>query len=143
MKSEKGITLISVIIYIIAMTLIVSMMSVISTYFYKNMNNMVEIDPLTEFTKFNSYFTDETNHNNIKILDAKIEENGNSYIAFDNGVQYSFIKANKGIYKNKVKICRNIDNCTFQETIQNGKTVIIVEFRAGDKQETMNYTLDI
>lgn len=143
MKSQKGITLISVTIYIIVMTIVVSIMAVISTYFYKNINSLDNIDSLEQYTKFNTYFTDEVNHKNIKVLDFAAEENGNSYIVFDNGVQYSFIKANKGIYRNKVKICENIDNCTFEEIIQNGKNVIVVEFKAGEKQQTMKFTLEI
>lgn len=141
MKSEKGITLISITIYIIAMTVVVSVMAVVSTYFYKNVNSLTDIDALEQYTKFNSYFTDEINNANIKIIDVKIEENGNSYIIFDNDVQYSFIKANKGIYRNKVKICENIDNCTFKEIIQNGRNVVIVKFESGEKKETMKYTL--
>lgn len=142
MKTQKGITLITVTIYIIAMVIIVSIMSVISTYFFKNVNSTIDVNPLAEYTKFNTFFSDETNHDNIKVLECKTEENGNSYIVFNNGVQYSFIKANKGIYRNQAKIGRNIDNCTFLATIQNGKNVVIVEFKSGTKQETMTYTLD-
>ena len=36
MKSEKGVTLISVTIYVIVMTLLVAIISVITNYFYKN-----------------------------------------------------------------------------------------------------------
>ena len=143
MKSQKGITLISVTIYIIVMTIVVSIMAVISTYFLKNVNNIEDIDPLIEYTKFNSCFSAETNYDNIKVIDCAIEENGNSYIVFNNGVQYSFIKANNGIYRNNAKICKNIDNCTFSEIIQNGKNVVVVEFKARTKQETINYTLDM
>lgn len=143
MKSEKGITLVSVTIYIIAMAIVVGIMAVLSTYFFKNVNNVVDIDPLTEYTKLNSYLTDETNHSNIKILGCAVEENGDSYIAFDNGIQYTFVKANKGIYRNKAKICRDIDKCTFSQEIQNGKTIVIVEFKAENKNETMTYTLSL
>lgn len=143
MKSQKGITLISVTIYVVVLAIVIGIMSVVSTYFFKNINNIENIDPLTQYTKFNSYFSEETNTQNIKVLDCKIEESGNSYIVFDNGVQYSFIKNNKGIYRNRAKICRNIDNCTFSSIIKNGKNVIVVEFESGDKKESMNFTLSM
>lgn len=148
MKSEKGITLISLTVYIIVMALVVAMIAIISTFFYKNVKNVNQtVNPITEYTKFNSFFTKEINNNNIRIL-----ESGNNYIVFDNGVQYTFIEANrvqytfieanKGIYRNKVKICRGIDNCTFENIIENGKNVIKVNFKAGNQEKETKYTLN-
>ena len=58
MKNQKGITLISLTIYIIALTVIIAMLSLISTFFYKNVkDSQNDIEPLTEFTNFNSYFS--------------------------------------------------------------------------------------
>ena len=108
MKSERGVTLTSLIVYIIAMLLVVGILAVISRYFYRNINNINEsIEPHTEYTTFNSYFTDEVNHNGIKVLDCETtEDKTESYIFFDNGVQYTFIQENEGIYRNKVKMCK-------------------------------------
>lgn len=140
MKSQKGITLISVTIYIIVMVIVVAMVSVISSYFYSNIHGASDtIDPLTEYTKFNSFFTDEVNHSNIKVLECG--ENGN-YIVFDNGVQYTFVSENKGIYRNKVKICKEVESCTFDYQIQNGKNVVVVKLKIGtDKERNVTYTL--
>ena len=79
--------------------------------FIKNVG--ADIDPIAEYTKFNSYFTNEINKNNIKILDCANGEKQN-YIAFDDGVQYTFVKSNEGIYQNEAKICRGITDCTFE-----------------------------
>ena len=69
MKSQKGITLISLIIYIIVMVIAIAMISVISMYFYTNTSALSKtINPLTEYTKFNSFFSEEMNHSNLKIL---------------------------------------------------------------------------
>ena len=68
MKLENGITLISLTIYIIGMTIVVSIVAIISSYFYTNTKTLNEsIDPMVEYTKFNSFFSDEVNHENIKI----------------------------------------------------------------------------
>lgn len=141
MKSEKGITLISLIIYIIAVVIIISIITVITTFFYKNVNNVgISINPINEYTKFNSYFTDEVNKENIKVLECKQNES-ESYIVFDNGVQYTFIKENKGIYKNTVKICKNVTKCTFSNNTENGNDTITVQITIGDKNYTNTYTL--
>ncbi len=142
MKSDKGITLISITIYVIVMAIVVGVVAIISTFFYSNMNDTAQdLDPITEYTKFNSFFSDEVNHSNIKILECGTTENGQNYIAFDNGVQYTFIPENQGIYRNQVKIANGVTNCTFTRNIKNGKDVVEVLFQAGDRTRETTYTL--
>lgn len=151
MKSEKGITLISLTVYIIAMSIVVAVVATISKYFYTNTKSLSEnIDPITEYTKFNSFFTDEVNHENIKVLECKTEyENpedtntqvNNSYIVFDNGIQYTFIKENKGIYRNKTKICSDVNKCVFEYGISNGKYIVKVKMKIQNKEKEATFTL--
>lgn len=137
MKSEKGITLISLTVYVIVMTIVIAVVAIITTFFYKNIREVrTDIDPITEYTTFNSYFSDEVNHANLKILECQ-----SNLVAFNNGVQYMYIPENKGIYRNKVKICSNIDQCIFSEDIKNGKSIVKVQFRAGSQNRTIAYTL--
>ncbi len=138
MKGEKGITLISLTIYIIVMTIVIGVVSFISTYFYKNVDSLSnDLNPLTEYTKFNSFFSDEVNHNSIKILECK-----ENFVAFDNGVQYMFVEDNKAIYRNQVKIAKDVESCSFTNTIENGKDVITVAIKIGKQEEkTVKYTL--
>lgn len=145
MKSQKGVTLISLTIYVIALTIVVSIVSVISTYFYKNMSSSANtINPLIEYTKFNSFFADEVNHSQIKVLEYKeqTEEDKSSYIAFDNDIQYTFIPENKAIYRNNVKICREVESCNFEHKISNGKNVVVVTIQIGiEEVRNVEYTL--
>lgn len=138
MKSQKGITLISLTVYIIVMVIVVAIISVISTYFYTNVNSISNtINPMTEYTKFNSFFSDEVNHSNIKVLECKED-----YIVFDNGVQYTFVGENKGIYRDKVKIASDVESCTFEYKIKNGKNVVVVSLQIGTaKEKSVEYTL--
>ena len=137
MKSQRGITLISLTVYVIVFTIVLGVLAMITRFFYSNIKNAgTDIDPITEYTRFNSYFSDEVNHSNIKILECQ-----KNYIVFDNGVQYTFIPENKGIYRGQVKICRNISECTFSQEIKNGKTVINVTFKSGNQNRNTTYTL--
>ncbi len=137
MKSQKGITLTSLTVYIIVMTIVISVVAFISTYFYKNVDSLSnDINPLTEYTKFNSFFSDEVNHNNIKILECK-----ENYVAFDNGVQYTFVLENKAIYRNQIKIAEDIEMCKFEYTMKNAKDVITVTMKLGNDTKTVDYTL--
>lgn len=143
MRSQKGVTLVSLIIYVIAMAIVVGILATITTFFYKNVQDVsADIAPITEYTNFNSYFSDEVNHKNLKVIKCGTnEENGQNYILFSNGVQFTYVAENKGIYRNKVKICRNIDNCTFEETIENGKSIITVNFESGSQKRETTYIL--
>ena len=147
MKSEKGITLISLIIYVIALTIVIGIIAVISGYFYKNIATTSEnVEPMVEYTKFNSFFSEEVNYRGIKVLDCQSTTGDNgkietSYIVFDNGVQYTYISANKGIYRNKVKIARGIDECTFEYKVENAKDIVNVSFKAKKLNNPMTYTL--
>ena len=135
MKSQKGITLISLTIYIIVMVIVVTVVALIRNYMFKNMNSVSEaIDPLTEYIRFNSFFTDEVNTSGIKILDCQ-----DDYILFDNNVQYTFVEANEAIYLNKAKIAKNVTNCTFSVSENDGKKQINVQITLDDN-ETKNTT---
>lgn len=138
MKSQKGITLISLTIYIIVMVIVVTVVALISNYMFKNMNSVSEaIDPLTEYIRFNSFFTDEVNTSGIKILDCQ-----DDYILFDNNVQYTFVEANEAIYLNKAKIAKNVTNCKFSVAENDGKKQINVQITLDDNEtKSTTYTL--
>lgn len=142
MKTQKGVTLISLTIYVIAMAIIVGIIATVSTFFYKNVEDTnLDIDPITQFTTFNSYFSEEINHPNIQVVECGITDSYQNYIVFSNGIQYTYIPENKGIYRNQVKICRNIDICTFSERIEDGKSIVTVNLTAGEQQRETEYTL--
>lgn len=137
MQSEKGVTLISLTIYIIVFTIVIAVIGVVTGAFTKNIQKTnFFTDPLTEYTAFNSYFSEDVNHKGIKILECRKD-----YVVFDNGIQYTYIPENKGVYRDKVKIARNVEFCSFLEDTKNGKTIIIVNFKAGENVKTTTYTL--
>lgn len=137
MKNEKGITLISLTVYIIVMAIVVGVLAIITTFFYKNTIDIKDIDPITQYTTFNSFISDEVNHSNIEVIECE-----NNYIVFNDGVQYTFIEANKGIYRNKVKICSGIEKCSFKVGTEDGNTVVSVKFKAqGQGEKNISYTL--
>lgn len=137
MKQERGITLISLTVYIIVMTIVIAVVGVVSGAFVKSMKSTKSTtDPITEYTAFNSYFSDEINHQRIQIRECNT-----NYIVFSNGVQYTFVNENSGIYRNYVKIAKDVEECIFKENIKNGKTVVDVKIKVGNKVRTTTYTL--
>ena len=113
MKTNKGITLTSLVIYVIAMVIVVTTISTISSYFYNNIDDVnSETDSSMAYTEFNMYFTQEINtKENYPVLVS----DGAEYIVFSKtGNQYTF--KNNAIYKNQIKICDDISSCTFEES---------------------------
>lgn len=148
MNSQKGITLVSLTIYIIAMVIVVGIVAVISSYFYQNVNTSTDqINPLAEYTKLNSFFTEEVNHDQIKVLECKTtyqetNEIESSYIVFDDGVQYTYLAENEAVYRNQAKICQEVKSCMFENRIKNGKDIVVLTITIGNGTEkTVEYTL--
>lgn len=111
-KKQKGITLISLIIYLIAMTMLIAVIANISRSFYKNMsqfsvNNELEI----KIEKFNTFFLKHVNTSSISV--ASCTENN---ISFSDGS--NFIYQNDAIYyktsDKNIKICDDILDIEFK-----------------------------
>lgn len=141
MKSEKGVTLVSLIVYVIAMLITVTIVTIVTSYFYQN----IDIEPerytyFSEFTKVETYFAEEINREENRILEVNNNSN-QKYVAFASGNQYTYISQNNAIYKNNVKIASDISECEFTETVKNGKEAIKVKVKIQDKEKELEYVL--
>ncbi|MBR3249302.1 MAG: hypothetical protein IKF83_01220 [Clostridia bacterium] len=109
MKSQKGVTLTSLIIYIIAMVIVVGTTATLTNYFYGNIDKLSERTQASkEYTSFNSYFTGEINKKGNQVLK---DESNESKIIFTSGNQYTYLEGK--IYFNKILICRDVSSCRF------------------------------
>ena len=112
MKRESGITLMSLIIYIILLILVTSMLATMSTMFYKNTGKIEETAKYSgEFNKFNMYFIEDVKkYNNTYNVTS-------SEVIFKDGTTYAYRKnvgeESGAIYRDHVKICDKITNCVF------------------------------
>ena len=110
MKKQKGITLVSLLVYIIVMIIIIGGLSTISYNFYRNTQALeVDTEDIVEFSNFNEYFIKEIKKANNKI--DNISEDG-TYIVFTDG--NSFMLNNKSIYYNQIEISKNVNSLKFE-----------------------------
>lgn len=134
MKSEKGITLISLIVYVVAMVVVVTIITTLTGYFYGNINTLQSRNEGSkQYTAFNSYLINDINKKENYIL---TDISSDSKIIFANGNQYTF--AGSAIYFNKIKICKDITDCQFQ--YDNEKNKITVEMNIDGKNFNNEYT---
>ena len=110
MKKQKGISLVSLLVYIIVMIIIIGGLSTISYNFYRNTQALeVDTEDIVEFSNFNEYFIKEIKKANNKI--DNISEDG-TYIVFTDG--NSFMLNNKSIYYNQIEISKNVNSLKFE-----------------------------
>ena len=69
MKSDKGVTLMALVIYIAVFTVVVSSMALLSSYFYNNMH-LIKDDAnyVVEYNKFNMFFIQDVKHNSTATI---------------------------------------------------------------------------
>ena len=131
MKSDKGVTLMALVIYIAVFTVVVSSMALLSSYFYNNMH-LIKDDAnyVVEYNKFNMFFIQDVKHNST----ATIE---NNIIKFEDGTIYEY-KSNS-IYRNDKEIETNVKSATFNlesyEVESTTKNLIVVNLNIGEGEK--------
>lgn len=133
MKSQKGITLLSLIIYIIVLLVVIGTLSMVSQAFYSNTSYIADMGKyVAEFDKFNMYFLEDVKNN------SNIYSITSNQIVFEDGTTYSYSK--QSIYRNKVEICSNIYTCTFsnkEEVDENNFIKRIINVKLSIKGSTV------
>ena len=143
MKSEKGITLTILVIYVVFFSIIMSLLAALSNYIYKNIGyvNDNSID-ISEFNKFNMYFIEDIKTNKQVEIKENINEEGTEIlqITFEDGDTYRYVKNEKTIYKNKQKIAKDIIDFKAEQfnNTEKGKKYIEVNIKIGSNDEA-NY----
>ena len=103
-KSEKGVTLMTLTVYIIVMLIIVGIVTTISTFFYGNLNIVRDSAKYAcEFDKFNSSFLSDVKSNKHANVDSS-----NKTIIFEDGSTYKYNESDEGIYKGKSKVSSHV-----------------------------------
>lgn len=108
MKSEKGITLTSLVIYVIVATLLIGTIATFSSFFFSNIGGIkTQQNYAPEFNKFSMFFVEDVKNNKS----AEVTQNT---IKFENGTIYQY--TNNKIYRNGTVITEKVDNLTFSST---------------------------
>lgn len=138
MKSQKGVTLSSLIIYVIAMSIIIGTIAAITNYFYGNLNSLTNrTEGSKQYTTFNSYFVSEVNKKDNVVLTDLLNADGETKIVFSSGNQFLF--TSNSVYFNKIKICKEVTSCTFGFDEENNK--ISVTMQISGKTFKNEYTM--
>lgn len=134
MKSEKGITLTSLVIYVIGITIIFAVVANLTIYFNKNSRTIeYTTNNSAQITKLNQYLINDTKKENAQITEA----NENIIIIQENGetIKYTYDKNSKGIYRNKVKIANDVQSLEIKKDIIYDKTKLLLNITIGMQEQ--------
>lgn len=139
MKKNKGITLVSLLIYVIVMTIVIVVMSSIINKFYKSTDTITaDTEDIIEFNKFNTYFLKEIKKNNNKVDNIQ-----NNYILFTSGNSFSLV--NKKIYYNNIEICNGVNEFKMalgKDGDGQDNTIINISVTLNNFKKTINYKIE-
>jgi len=139
MKSEKGVTLTSLVVYIVVFIIILTMMSTISSFFFENVGQIKDSPKyISEFNKFSMFFVADIKRN------TQLTSITQTTLEFADGTKYKY--ENRSIYRNEEKIAKNIESFTFNESeymIDSfTKKIVNVNAVLGDEKEHITRNID-
>lgn len=146
MKKENGITLASLVLYVIIFSFTLGLLATLSSFVYGNMD-YINSDSVSseEFNKFNINFLKDVKENN----DAKVSTlNDSVTVTFEANekIVYTYKSSDKAIYRNKVKIASNILKFTASiktDVAHKNKKVITINIDTGRNVENPNFSKEI
>ncbi len=144
MKRQEGITLLSLVTYIAVAMIVIGIMAIISSYFYKNISWVKDREKnAQEFNKFNMFFIGDIKANR----DATVS---GTQIKFSDGTIYRYEKEKGIIYRNNTIVAENIAALLFSKASETTKgtnttkNIIRVDMILGRKntvRRQVDYTL--
>lgn len=157
MKSQKGITMASLGVYIVVSIIVVATLATIMANYknsIKTMDNDAEYS--SEYNKFNLYFLEEVkkpeNSSMERANSIGTKENEYNSIKFKTGNEFMYKIKEEILYLNKstgeeIKLIKNVKKCAFEfndiDHEANGKNVIRVNIQIGETTpKEYTYVLD-
>ncbi len=154
MKKEKGVTLISLIIYVILMTFVIAGVSLITASFYTNINEFdEESETAVSFAKFNMYFLTDIKRNDVDVVEYGSNYIVLSYVIDETTINNGGVTVQTGetktveysvqddiLYRDKVKICEDVEDISIQVT--DNDTVITITMIIDGTERSTTYSVE-
>ena len=142
MKSNKGVTLTTLVIYLICLVFSVGLISSLTDYFYKNSNEIiVQNNSHEQYTKFLTYIIKDLNRSDLQSCQIDANQKNTLVFNFENEKKHKYVlKEGKLYYENpdpsdskKVVLCKEVstDESNIFKCEDNKLTINI--FISGDK----------
>jgi len=143
LKSQSGIAMINLIIYISSFLIITIIIAGITTFFYNNTALLdKEVYSSAEYNKLNMYFVNESEQEHNSIVKFEQDETSNIiYIEFVNNDIFTLDKKNNLLYYNKICLCEDVQDIQFFKDYDKGKEILQVKVKFSNKTYSNKYTM--
>lgn len=142
-KSDKGITMVNLVIYVICFVVISAIVGNITVFFYNNTDLLDDgISAASEYNKLNLFLVKESEYINNG-FEQFYTNDGNSYLLFSNGDSYTFDKINGLMYYNNICLCEFVSDFNVTTDYTSGKEVVnvLVKFDNDNISYKTSYTM--
>ena len=142
-KSQKAITMVSLVIYIGCFLVITGIIGAVTVFFYNNTSLLnSEVYSSAEYNKLNMYLVKESEEQGNSFVN--FDDSSNMYtLSFSNGNVHTFDKDNNLLYFNKICLCEDVQEFKVSTDYTTGKEVIKVKIDFTNKSYTTNYTMNV
>ena len=143
MKQNKGITLVSLMIYLIALSIIIGIASTFIRYFYRNSDDAeTTSNNYGMYSRLTTYLAEETNSGNVDYITVNNEKNTLTiYLKTKQIHQYNYDSSSNKVYyitwdnelnkEVQLILCENVTSCEFTQDNENNKKFTL-ELKTGD-----------
>lgn len=140
-NNNKGITLISLTLYIILTLIVLCGLGILATNFRKNINNVkMQNSREIEFDKLNLQLLEETKKDGNKV---SVSQSNSTKLVFTNGNTYTFDSEENVIFLNdNITVASNISEAEFSVQEKNMKQILTVNVTVSNKQRSMQYVIE-
>ena len=138
LKSNRGVTLTSLVIYIIGLTIVIALMGIISNYFYQNITDVtIKQNADEQYSKFLAYLTKDANSDNLIYVQSGVQNVDCVIFKFSDGTEHQYITKDEKMYYINSQSDKNEKILLCEKVTTSSENV----FNYTDK--TLNINLDI
>lgn len=140
MRSQKGVTLMSLVVYVIVILVALTMLATITASFRSAVDNVDEdAETIADYNRFNMYILKEVKKTGNSIIACE-----DTYVEFSTGAKYQYEENTVYLLENgkKIALVEDIKECKFTKKDENGKVSLQVDIKIGNQdKKTVEYTL--
>lgn len=146
MRSNKGITMMGLVIYITSFLVVTGIVAGITAFFYGNSELMTgALYSAADYNKLNLYFVKESEQQGNRVKDIVLSNedatDNDYYVSFSNGDRFTFDEKNNLLYYNSICLCEDVQTFKVSKDYTTGKEVLNVMVGFTNKSYTCKYTM--
>lgn len=144
LKSEKGVTLLGLIVYVTTFICVTALVGVVSNFFYSNTSVLDETTAdASQFTKLQLYIANEFETKRSTVVDTTLDDSiadEYEFIEFSSGNKLIYHQGY--IFYNKINICNNVQDFKVKiEPAANNKSVLKIYIVFGNMSYTTEFAM--